>query len=169
MSIRIVPSLRLCLGLCVRNKLQPLTVPLNLKLFLWILVCAWTAFPLSISRNWSSKYLHSSKNLPIRRDPLRDETQRKHTNTKTKKHIKRDDVKLFNVDHVTTNAKPSHFCALLYIFEDEKAVIKIIIKGRSPTMRHASRTHRVALDWLLDRIILDPKLQIHTKHQLADC
>ena len=38
-------------------------------------------------------------------------------------------------------------------------------------MRHVSRTHRVALDWLLDRIILDPKNQIRyidTKHQLAD-
>ena len=39
-------------------------------------------------------------------------------------------------------------------------VIKIIIKGRSPTMRHVSRTHRVALDWLFDRTNLDPKIQI---------
>ena len=38
-------------------------------------------------------------------------------------------------------------------------------------MRHVSRTHRVALDWLFDRIDLDPKIQIKyvdTKHQLAD-
>ena len=38
-------------------------------------------------------------------------------------------------------------------------------------MRHVSRTHRVALDWLFDRINLDPKIQIwyiDTKHQLAD-
>ena len=44
-------------------------------------------------------------------------------------------------------------------------------KGRSPTMRHVSRTHRVALDWLFDRINLDPKIQIKyidTKNQLAD-
>ena len=49
--------------------------------------------------------------------------------------------------------------------------IKIIMKGRSPTMRHVSRTHRVALDWLFDRINLDPKIQIKhidTKNQLAD-
>ena len=32
---------------------------------------------------------------------------------------------------------------LLYAFEDNQAVIKMIIKGRSPTMRHVSRTHRV--------------------------
>ena len=59
---------------------------------------------------------------------------------------------------------------MLYIFEDNEAVIKMIIKGRCPTMRHFSRTHRVALDWLFDRINLDPKIQIKfidTKNQLA--
>ena len=38
-------------------------------------------------------------------------------------------------------------------------------------MRHVSRTHRVALDWLLDRINVDLKIQIKyidTKNQLAD-
>ena len=57
------------------------------------------------------------------------------------------------------------------IFEDNEAVIKMIMKGRSPTMRHGSRTHRVALDWLFDGINLDPKIQIKyidTKNQLAD-
>ena len=55
--------------------------------------------------------------------------------------------------------------------EDNEAVIKMIIKGRSPTMRHVSRTHRVALDWLFDRINLDSKIQIKyidTKNQFAD-
>ena len=46
--------------------------------------------------------------------------------------------------------------AMLYVFEDNEAVIKMIIKGRSPTMRHVSTIHRVALDWLFDRTILDP-------------
>ena len=60
---------------------------------------------------------------------------------------------------------------MLQIFEDTEAVIKMMIKGRSPTMRHVSRTHRVSLDWLSDRINLDPKIQIRyidTKHQMAD-
>ena len=38
-------------------------------------------------------------------------------------------------------------------------------------MRHVARTHRVALDWLFDRINLDSKIQIKysdTKNQLAD-
>ena len=68
-------------------------------------------------------------------------------------------------------SNPARQEALLYVFEDNEAVIKMIIKGRSPTMRHVSRTHRVALDWLFDRINLDPKIQIKyidTKNQLAD-
>ena len=51
---------------------------------------------------------------------------------------------------------------------DNEAVIKMIIKGRSPTMRHVSRTHRVASDCLFDRINLGSKIQIRymdTKHQ----
>ena len=38
-------------------------------------------------------------------------------------------------------------------------------------MRHVSRAHRAALDWLFDRINLDTKIQIKyidTKKQLAD-
>ena len=68
-------------------------------------------------------------------------------------------------------SKSSHQEALLYIFEDNEAVIKMIIKGRSPTMRHVSRTHRGARDWLFDRINLDTKIQIKyvdIKNQLAE-
>ena len=78
---------------------------------------------------------------------------------------------LNNIVCVPSNVQSSHQEALLYVFEDNEAVIKMIIKGRSPTMRHVSRTHRVALDWLFDRINLDPKIQIKyidTKNQLAD-
>ena len=76
-----------------------------------------------------------------------------------------------NIDSVPSNVQSSRQEALSYVFEDNEAVIKMIIKGRSPTMRHVSRTHRVALDWLLVRINLDPKIQIKyidTKNQLAD-
>ena len=78
---------------------------------------------------------------------------------------------LNNIDCVPSNVQSSHQEALLYVFEDNEAVIKMIIEGRSSTMRHVSRTHRVALDWLFDRINLDPKIQIkyiETKNQLAD-
>ena len=79
-------------------------------------------------------------------------------------------VDLSNEDQVPSNAHPSEKESQLYIFEDNEAVIKMIIRGRSPRMRHVSRTHRVALDWLFDRINLDPKVQIkyvESKNQLA--
>ena len=69
------------------------------------------------------------------------------------------------------NAHLSEKESQLYIFEDNEAGIKMIIKGRSPTMRHVSRIHRVSLDWSFDRINLDSEIQIKhvdTIHQLAD-
>ena len=62
-----------------------------------------------------------------------------------------------DIDHIPSTTMHSGAGAMLYVFEDNEAVIKMIIKGRSPTMRHVSRTHRVALDWLFDSINLDPK------------
>ena len=76
-----------------------------------------------------------------------------------------------NIDSVPSNVQSSRQEALLYVFEDNEAVIKMIINGRSLAMRHVSRTHRVALDWLFERINLDSKIQIKyndTKNQLAD-
>ena len=78
---------------------------------------------------------------------------------------------LNNVDFVSSNANSYRKEAILYIFENNEAVIKMIIKVRSLTMTHVSRTHLVALDGLFDRINLDPKIQIKyidTKNQLAD-
>ena len=90
-------------------------------------------------------------------------------NGKNKSYNKIDVV--HDIDLVPSNVQSASREALLYVFEDNEAVIKMIMKGRSPTMRHVSRTHRVALDWLFDRINLDPKIQIKyidTKNQLAD-
>ena len=89
--------------------------------------------------------------------------------TRKKIHGTIDD--LSNVDFISSNVNSSRKEALLYIFADNEAVIKMIIKGRSLTMRHVSRTHYVALDWMFVRINLDPKIQIKfidTKIQLAD-
>ena len=69
------------------------------------------------------------------------------------------------------NVQSSRQEALLYVFDDNEAVIKMIINGRNTTTRHFSRTRRVALDWFLDKTNLDPKIQIKyidTKSQLAD-
>ena len=92
-----------------------------------------------------------------------------------KKHVRHQSRGVINVlnqvDLGTSNVRFSHQEALLYVFEDNEAAIKMIIEGRSPTMRHVSRTHRVVLDWLFDRTNLDPKIQIKyidTKNELAD-
>ena len=72
-----------------------------------------------------------------------------------KPHKKIDVMK--DIDSVPSNVQSARQEALFYVFEDNEAVIKMIMKGRSSTMRHVSRTHRVALDWLFDRINLDSK------------
>ena len=105
---------------------------------------------------------NTHQNDQVRGDPYKSPTQKKI-------HGKIDDPN--NVDLIPSNVNSSRREALLYIFEDNEAVIKMIIKGRIPTMRHVSRTHRVALDWLFDRINLDPQIQIKyidTTNQLAD-
>ena len=84
-----------------------------------------------------------------------------------KSHNKIDAMQ--DIDSVPSNVQSASQEAFLYVFEDNEAAIKMILKGRSPTMRHVSRTHRVTLDWLFDRINLDPKIQIKyidTKNQI---
>ena len=102
------------------------------------------------------------QNDQVRGDPKKSPTRKKI-------HGNMDD--LDNVDFISSNVNSSRKEALLYIFEDNEAVIKMIMKGRSPTMRHVSRNHRVALDRFFDRINLDLKIHIKyidTKNQLAD-
>ena len=61
-----------------------------------------------------------------------------HSKTKTQ-HVKRrqKSKQLNDVDYVPTNTHSSQGESQLYIFEDNEAVIIMIIKGRSPTTRHA--------------------------------
>ena len=79
-------------------------------------------------------------------------------NGKNKSHNKID--AMHDIDYDPSNVQSSNQEALLYVFDNNEAVIKMIMKGRSPTMRHVSKTHRVALGWLFDRINLDSKIQI---------
>ena len=55
-----------------------------------------------------------------------------------KPHKKIDATK--DIDAVPLNVQSERQEALLYVFEDNEAVIKMIMRGRSPTMRHVSRT-----------------------------
>ena len=78
---------------------------------------------------------------------------------------------LLNVDYVPCNIPEPKHRSKLIVFEDNEAVIKMTIKGRSPNMRHVARTHRIDLDWLFERISRDPSILIKyvgTKEQIAD-
>ena len=101
------------------------------------------------------QYRKEEVNSQVPRNRARSETHSTNSNVKTKGHGNREVDDLSDVDHVVTSAKPSQFRAQLYIFEDNE-----VIKGRSPSMRHVSRTHRVALDWSFDRINLDRQIPI---------
>ena len=97
---------------------------------------------------------NTTQNRLEQRDPLlnkREACSPPHTIHKRKQSRGVINV-LNNVDFVPSNVQFSHQEALLYVFEDNEAVIKMIIKGRSPTMRHVSRAQRVALNWLFERI-----------------
>ena len=105
---------------------------------------------------------NTNQNRKERGDPLlnkREVRSPPHTIHK-RKQSQRVINDLDNVDFIPSNVQSSHQEALLYVFEDNEAVIKMIIKGRSPTMRHVSRTHRVALDCFFDRKNLDSQIQI---------
>ena len=76
-----------------------------------------------------------------------------------------------SIDFVPCNLPKSKGTAKAILLEDNEAVIKMTIKGRSPNMRHVARTHRVDLDWLFERIREDPGISIryvNTKDQIAD-
>ena len=99
---------------------------------------------------------------------ISDRTE-KLVNGKNKSHNKIDVMQ--DIDSVLSNVQSASQEAVLYVFEDNEAVIKMIMKVRSPTMRHVSRTHRFALDGLFDRIIWTPKSKSSTltpRNQLAD-
>ena len=57
------------------------------------------------------------------------------------------------IDSVPSNVQSSRQEALLYVFEDNEAVIKIIIKGRNPTMTHVSRLTELHLIGCLIELI----------------
>ena len=64
------------------------------------------------------------------------ETAASTSNAKSRKESNQNDDQLANPDHVATNANFCQCNAQLCIFEDNDAVIKMIIKRRSPIMRH---------------------------------
>ena len=59
---------------------------------------------------------------------------------------------------------------VLTVYEDNEAMIKIMMSGRNPTMRHVGRTDRVSIQWLHE-LFQEPYLKLEhvdTKRQAAD-
>ena len=148
---------------CASNKLQFGTVQQKQKSFRWTQDWGWTVFPHLMYRIWLSQFFTETRIRVMKHGETRTNCQRE------RKFM--DRLMICTMLIVSSNVNSSRQEAFMYVFEDNEAVIKMIIKGRSPTMRHVSRTHRVALDWWFDRIKLDTKIQIkyiNTKNQLAD-
>ena len=57
----------------------------------------------------------------------------------------------------------------LVVLEDNDAVIKMIVKGRTNRMRHVPRTHRIDLDWLFDVMREDPGLKLKYINTKKNC
>ena len=137
---------------CSRNKLLSRTAPQSLR---WLRMDGLPALDL-----WDMliEVLHSTNNNAQPKHTSHQETGAVLDFKYETQHVKRRQKveHLSEVDYVPTNTHSSQSESQLYNFEDNEAVIKMIIEGRSPTMRHVSRTHRVALVWLFDRINLHP-------------
>ena len=67
---------------------------------------------------------------------------------------------LVDVDSIPVSQHNPKCLSELVILEDNEAVIKMTIKGRSTAMRHVQRTHRVNLDWLYERFLNDKGIRI---------
>ena len=100
------------------------------------------------TRSWISGtwllMLHSSLTQPRAQGNLCRDTQSEiRSKARTKTHFKPlGDLGLRNVDFVTSNGKLSRFGACFILLKTVNAATKMISKGRSPTVRHVSRTHR---------------------------
>ena len=84
---------------------------------------------------------------------------------------KHTDLDLTNIDHVPSKRNAFWSQCFVYVFEDNESVMTIILKCRSPTMRHVSRTDRIALDWFFNRFNFDSQIQIRyidIKHHFVD-
>ena len=97
--------------------------------------------------HYNQNQSNKAKDSTAQGDLLHRVTSSKRTKNQTEAPPTHDNSELFHVDNVPSNVWFSQSFATLYMFEDNEAVIKMIIKGRSPTMRRLSRTHRVCLDW----------------------
>ena len=79
-----------------------------------------------------------SQSSPNQINKSKDQESQGNLSRNTTLHMKNQiatkhaDLDLSNVDHVSSNVRPSQCGTMLDVFEDNEAVTKMIIKGRSP-------------------------------------
>ena len=96
---------------------------------------------------------------------------RQKTAYKDSAYRKYDVISLEHCDWVPPSLPPLVKHPKLYWIQDNDAVIKMVQKRRCPMLKHVSRTHRINLDWLFERMEPDNDIHgryIHTKLQIAD-
>ena len=147
---------------CARNERQFLIAPQNLKSFLWMLDYVWMGYRL-LTYGTLIEVLRTTKDniQPGHTSSGKlEQTQPNHTghketwavfDSKTKtQHVTRKQKVDRLTDHVPTNTRSSQGESQLYIFVDNEAVIKMRIKGRSPTVMHVSEpTESLLIDCLI--------------------
>ena len=112
---------------CARNKHQFLTVQQNLKSILGMQDWDWTVFLLLIMGSGCFQFLEARlRNTIERRDPLFAITRFTECSTWSERSQGKTN-ELNNVDFVPSNVQFLHQAALLYVFEDNEAVINELI------------------------------------------
>ena len=138
---------------CVRNKLHFHTVQQNLKSFPSMQVLRMDEIPALDLLDLVIEVFHSSLNQTNKtkdvREPRTNLSATLQSTMRIPSPTTNTNPDLTNIDHVPSSGTHSGSNAMLYVSEDNEAVIKMIIKGRSPTMGHVSRTHRVCSELVI--------------------
>ena len=110
---------------------------------LYLLLIFWTW--------WLKYYVQPTTMSNPKHSSIQETDATPHSKAKTQNVKRRQKFdQLSDVAYVPTNTHSSQNESQLYIFEDNEAVIGMIIKGRSPTMWHVSRTPQ-SCSWLFVR------------------
>ena len=91
--------------------------------------------------SWWLKYFlqHQTNKTNGVREPRRNLSANTQPNMQKQTPTTHTNLDLTNIDHVPSNGTLSGSNAMWYVFEDNEAVIKMIMKGRNPAMRHVSK------------------------------
>ena len=126
----------------------------------------------------SQQQLNETKGLSVQGNLLRNTTSNQHTQNQTNVPTTHDTFDLYHVDSVPSNViflnlvhQAEHILVpMLYVLEDNEVVIKMMIKGRSPTTRMCQEPTELLLIGCLTRLtwILRFKLGTST-HQTSVC